>query len=87
MGDVVASQGVGGPDRHLLAEFGQAIARKPPVEDALGVEDLSMAKQVNDRAVSSGHDQVARRRAVALRLLGRHEPSPASSAASRIPSP
>ncbi len=47
MRDLVLAQVVGRTGGHLVAELGQAEARELSVEDAFGVEDLTVTKNVN----------------------------------------
>ena len=44
----MSGQGIGRPQRHLLAEVGQVEPGKAPIENALRVEYLAVLEQVDD---------------------------------------
>ena len=88
--DVASGQCLRGAVGHGAAALGEVIVRKAAIEHALGVVHLAVTQHVHDGAVAGAAHrdaQVALRRAAARRRLGRHEDSPASSAARRSSSP
>ena len=63
VGDVAVGEGLGHDVGHLSPELGQVVARQPPVEDALGVVDLAVAHEVDQRGLGHAVPSAARRAA------------------------